>query len=354
MVGVSAKKLLQKISYCLIVASVVFAAGPLNFSTVYAGQAQDRTLQLSDDTPAAHNVIYHTAFRIFTAGTVGSVEVRFCSNSSLVNDPCVAPWGFDALHVTVSNRQGISDWGVSSNSSVNDVILTRPASAVGAIPISFDLGNIINPTDAGSYFARVYTYPTTDGSGPATDSGGLAFSINDSFLVSAEVPPYLIFCTGVSISGLDCSGAVGDQINLGELSPAVTSSAQSQMLVATNAGSGYNITASGNTFTSGNNVIPGIAFMGFSLPGKSQFGINLRKNTKPAVGEDPQGGSTGGPNAGYNTVDHFKYVNGDAIASNNDVQDYKKYTVSYIVNVSKDQAPGVYSTTLTYICVANF
>jgi hypothetical protein len=126
------------------------------------------------------------------------------------------------------------------------------------------------------------------------------------------------------------------------------------MLVATNAPYGLNITSIGNSFTSGNNVIPALASPSSSSIGSSQFGLNLRDNSSPDIGEEPAGIGAASVNPQYNAPNLYKFVNGEAVASSTGTSDFKKFTVSYIVNVSQDQKPGIYSTTLLYNCLANF
>jgi hypothetical protein len=106
--------------------------------------------------------------------------------------------------------------------------------------------------------------------------------------------------------------------------------------------------------TSGNNVIPAVNPTGTSKVGVSQFGLNLRANSNPAIGADPQGVGTGVPVAGYNTPNQFKFVNGGNIASSNLTTEFNKMTASYIVNISSAQPPGIYATTITYLAVGDF
>ncbi len=125
------------------------------------------------------------------------------------------------------------------------------------------------------------------------------------------------------------------------------------MVTSTNAGIGYNLATYGTTMTSGNNEIAATQ-NATSQVGTNQFGINLRANTTPHIGADTSGPGTAHPTTNYNNVNRFTFKSGDTVAQATGAQDYRKFTTSYIVNVSKDQAPGVYSTTLTYVCLANF
>jgi len=42
------------------------------------------------------------------------------------------------------------------------------------------------------------------------------------------------------------------------------------------------------------------------------------------------------------------------VASSVTSDDMRLYTMSYIANIPVGQAPGQYSTTITYVCLANF
>jgi hypothetical protein len=125
------------------------------------------------------------------------------------------------------------------------------------------------------------------------------------------------------------------------------------MVIASNAGGGYSMWVAGTSMTSGANVITAMTG-GTAQKGTSQFGLNLIANTNPAVGQNPVGPGAGGVAAGYSQPDHFRFNSGDTLASVTLPDDLRKYTVSYIVNIPSNQPGGVYSTTLTYVCLANF
>lgn len=338
----------------LLMVSLASMARPFLVPKANAAQLQSRSLELSDSSGGGHDVTYDVSFSIQTPGTIGSIEIEFCSNSTFIEDPCTAPFGLDANNAMLASQSISPGFAISPSSSVNDIILERLPAAATAGPVNFKFTNIINPTNTGSYYARILTYPTQDATGASTDSGGVAFAINNSVNVSTEVPPYLAFCTGTSIAGTDCTTASGDYIDLGEFSPARTSGGQTQMVVATNAEDGYNIRASGTTLTSGNNTIPALKDNATPQLGISQFGINLRANTAPSVGANPSGPGHGLPTANYNVPNSYRYNSGEAVAGSAVADDYRKYTISYMVNVSKNQQAGIYASTFTYICLANF
>lgn len=347
------------IGFAVVISSVLMislfsAAGSFFLGHAAAAELGSRSLELSDSRAAQSGVTYNVAFHITTVQTLGSIQIMFCSNSTFPTDPCTAPGGFDASSAVFTQESGVSGFSISPNSTANDIIITRPPSPTAAVTAGLVFNNITNPSNAGSYYVRVLTYPTSDATGAYTDSGGMAFPMNVAVNVHVDVPPYLLFCTGNTISGTDCSTASGDFIDLGELSTTHTSTGQSQMVIATNAQNGYSITATGTTLTSGNNTIPALSVDSPSQVGVSQFGINLRANTNPLVGANPTGAGSGAPTTAYNQPNLYQYKNGDTIATNPAVEEDRKFTVSYLVNISKAQPAGIYASTFTYVALGNF
>jgi hypothetical protein len=242
------------------------------------------------------------SFDITTPGTLGSVYVEFCSNDAIPGDTCVPSAGLDASGAVLADQTGPGDFTIdAARSSTNSVLLTRTPGNVAPGNLTFHFTGIVNPSSPGSYFIRLQTYPTPDATGQDTDDAGIAYAIlNSAVAINATVPPFLIFCTGVTISGFNCANAEGDYIDFGE------------------------------------------------------FGFNLRANVAPAGGRDPTGPGTGTALAGYNTANSYRFVDGEMIASSPAPDDMREYTASYIVNRPLGQAAGVYVSTLTYICLATF
>lgn len=301
-------------------------------------------------------VTTHTvSFRITDFSTpVGSIEMQFCSNDPIPGNVCTAPTGFDINAVILSNQTGESGF-IKYSTTNNRLVLSRPPVLPSAVTDSvYELSNVTNPTVAGTFFVRLRTFSSTDATGSAIQEGGIALSIEPGLTLSSEVPPYLTFCVGITIVNLDCSSANSYLIDFGELSDTKVNKASSQFVSATNAASGYTVTLSGTSLTSGNNVIPGLVTQAGVIPGTSQFGLNLRSNSNPAIGDEPAGPGAAQPTAAYGTPNLYRFNPGDPIVSIGHSSDYRKFTVSYVANISKAQSPGVYATTITYICLANF
>jgi hypothetical protein len=289
-----------------------------------------------------------------TTQAVGSISFEFCSNTPIPNTACTVPVGFDASSAALASQGGDVGFSIHPVSTSTRIVLTRPPLNPLGVQSAYQFNNIINPSNAGSYYVRLQTYSSSDGTGIDIENGGVVFAINSVISVNAEVPPYIRFCAGVTIVSFDCSTANSFFIDFGELSTTATSKASSQFVVATNAQSGYTVSLSGTTLISGNNVIPAMAVPAAPTIGASQFGINLKANSNPAVGSEVVGPGTSNASAGYDTPDQFKFQNGDTLVSIGNSNSNRKFTVSYITNISPAQQAGVYATTISYICFANF
>lgn len=264
-------------------------------------------------------------------------------------------WTLDNAGAGGAQYLGIKN-NSSSTSTANSIVAT--------------FSSVTNPdTTNTTFYARITTY-TGDDFTSSLDSGVVAASTATQITLSGYMPESLVFCTGGTIStgggGIpDCSTATSGSLTFPDFSPTATSFITSQMAASTNADSGYAITYSGATLTSGGNTITAMSAATTSSTGFSQFGINLKDNATPNVGADlnpASGGATlqGKPTASYDTTDTFKFTaSGDTIA-NSDFDgtsgptEAQIYTASYIVNVTGAQPVGTYTTTLTYICTATF
>jgi hypothetical protein len=315
-----------------------------------AAQITNRSLSLSSyDVSATADHAFKFSFPINL--TLGSLRFAYC-DSPLDMVPCVPPSGLDTSAATLTNQTGETGFVIDSQTN-NTILLTRTAASSSTDPNEYVFSGVINPDQTGTFYVRISAYDSEDASGSTVGYGAVAQALVKGVSISTEVPPILEFCVAQSIPG-DCTTANGSLVALGELSSNNTAVGSSQMMGGTNAEFGYAIVAYGTTLTSGNNVIPALSAPTESAPGNSQFGINLRANTDPAVGTDPIGLGIASPAGAYNQPNRFKFSGGEVLASTPDPTKLRKFTVSYVANVSPNQAPGVYSTTLTYICTATF
>lgn len=317
-------------------------------------QLQNRSLKLSDNI-AGNTSIYNFSFQPLGLDTVQLVSFQFCANDPLPTTVCVPPSGFDASNATLMDQSGDIGFSMAGTTTTNRIIIQRSPIASDGQPNNYVFGNVVNPDSRGSYYVRIQTFQDSDYNGVANNFGGIAFAILDEKVqVSATVPPYLLFCAGVSVNDFRCNDVTGDYVNFGELSDRHVSIGTTQMLAATNALDGYTISMVGSTMTSGTNVIQNLVGADVSRPGVNQFGMNLRANTAPVGGSDPLGSGSGTPMNGYNQINFFRFNSGDIVARSFSPDWARKYTATYIVNVTKNQAPGVYVSTVTYIALGSF
>ncbi len=338
----------------IVIAMAILLITVVSPFAVSATVVENRFVQLETARPSDSG-IHRIGFTITDFSTdIGSIWFEYCQNDPIIGAACVPPTGFDASAVTLLSQSGETGFSIHANSDANNIILTRTATTPTQSDLVYELDDIINPSYTGTFYTRIRTHQSEDATGSYIQAGGVALSTAPEIDLETEVPPYLTFCSGVTITGLDCSTANNFFIDLGEFSEFSTTTASSQMLAATNAANGYTIRANGTTLTSGNNVIAALPVQNSSQIGVSQFGMNLRNNTSPDVGANPVGPGTASPRSNYNTVDQFRFVNNDAVAASPVATDTRKFTASYITNISSDQAPGVYATTISYIALANF
>ncbi len=326
----------------------------LNPSVVSALILSQRSVAVSTAVPSA-TAVYTYSFTFTSTSNVGSVQFLYCSNSALFEDPCVAPTGLDVSGATLSQQSGNVGFSIDAgNTTATSLLLTRPVAGATPIASTYQFSGITNPSTANqTVFVRIRTFASTDGSGSSTDQGAVAYATQNFFSVGAYVPPFIKLCVAVTLA-IDCSSANGDSINLGTLSNTTVRTATSQFSIATNDPGGYVAYVSGTTMTSGNNTITALTSPTPSLPGQPQFGLNLRQNTVPSVGSEPDGSGSATPIGSYANQNQFAFNTGDAVASATSSTDHTRMTVSYIVNIPRDQKPGQYTTTLTYIAVAQF
>jgi hypothetical protein len=337
-------------------AVLIFVLGLLAFNPqpTRASILFNRSILLSSNHPsvvASHDF----KFDIPTTSVVGSIVFEYCSDSPSFYTSCTPPSGLDVTGATLNSQTGNVGFSVDgADTTANRIVLTRPAVPGILTSNTYDFDNIVNPSAiAPSIFVRISTYSSTDGSGSYIDTGAVAFAIINAFNVGAFVPPFLALCVGITVAP-DCTTISGDSIDLGILSSQHANASQSQFATATNDPNGYVIFALGNTMTSGNNIIQSLPLPAASFPGTPQFGINLRANVLPPIGQDPVGLGTGAPAANYNIPNRFMFNSGDTITSSPLTTNYNRMTVSYLVNVPSKQAPGVYATTITYVATVQF
>lgn len=338
--------------------SLILAAGILPLLAfnrpAVAAEVTNRSVTVSSSL-ASVVTSHNFKFNFISTSNIGSITFLYCDNTPLIGSACNAPAGLNVSAATLTGQTGNTGFGIDTTDTTNNqIVLTRASAPAAAVASSYDFANITNPsTSDRTVFVRITTYASADGSGSYTDYGSVAFATNSPFSVSTTVPPFVNLCAGVTVAS-DCSSTSGDHISMGSLSISQAKTATSQFAGATNSTTGYAVYLLGTTMTSGNNFIPALSTPTASKPGTSQFGINLTVNTGPAVGQGPSGAGTASPTVRYGTANRFTFVNGDMVASSGIPSEYNRMTVSYLANIGSSQPGGVYSTTITFLATGTF
>lgn len=226
-------------------------------SKASAAQVTSRKIVIGSSATSAATT-YALTFTPVT--TAQELIVDFCSNSPLVGDTC----SFTAATVPTVGVP-VSSVGtaasVGTGTPVHTIKVTGlTMTAATPFTITFTSG-ITNPTTAVSYYARILTYATGNAAGytpgnvsPATpvigtdvDTGGDALATTSNILVTAKVFETLSFCIFQTACGTPANLTLGDPVTgaLSSSTPYVNSTAQ--YTLATNAGSGVNVTMTGQT-----------------------------------------------------------------------------------------------------------
>ncbi|MGB4758601.1 MAG: hypothetical protein WBP26_00945 [Candidatus Saccharimonadales bacterium] len=302
---------------------------------------------------------YTIGFGFPGTASVGSVRMEFCDDP-VPYLPCTPPVGLNVVNAVLSSQTGETGFSINYQTN-NDIMLSRTPAPTGTQQNTYVLDNVQNPTQAETFYIRLTSYASNDphpelDRSNYIDYGGVVSSTTHNIGLYSQVAPELIFCLSFSIPQFNCSTTAGGNfVDFGELETDQTYATQTQLVARTNIADGYSISVHGAGVTSGNKSIPSLTVPTLSAAGNSQFGINVVANSSPSVGNDQDGpGPTATINSDYAINDHFLFRSGDTIISTNSVSNYKRYTVSYLLNRSPNQLPGIYATTLTYICSGNF
>ncbi|MDB5164294.1 MAG: exported protein of unknown function [Candidatus Saccharibacteria bacterium] len=308
--------------------------------------------------------IHHVAFTTAATYNVASVEIQYCTDP-FIGAACTAPTGLDvneATPLTINNQVGITGMTLHAITSTNRVVLTRSTSSItSATAVSFDLGTgvgndgIKNPTTLGTFYARIGTFASTDGTGAQQDAGGVALSTANQLTITAKVQETLTFC--VYVTGVNCAGGTGTALALGDVNGVLSSTTtdytgSAKFGLASNAPAVV-VRMKGATLTAGTFTITqqGTTCTADSTTSSvEQFGVRVTPGTN--VTADPVYACGSGLHAfdGANTVGTY----GDDIASTAVPLDEVQSTMEFNAKAATTTEASVYTTTLTFIATGTF
>lgn len=340
--------------YLAMICLIIFIVGSFLIGQVSAfdyPKLSNRSLYIDNVSPGA-NTSYRLSWRYPSPTTIGSVKFVLCLDGYVL-DPCASVPPGDLSGAVLNSQSGITGFSILSQSN-GEIVMSKTPGAASTVQSTYTFNNVVNPTGLPTnFYIQIFTYPTADASGSPNYISSVTNATTEPIVINAEVPPILYFCAALTVDDW-CENVNGNFIDYGALDPANGHSATSQFGVATNAVGGYVVTVNGKTMTSGNKNIEALSVPTPYNTGEAQFGINLRANTSPALGQDAFGDGIGVITADYSYPDQFKYADGDTIAMAATGSLFNTYTVTYILNLPPDQPSGVYNTTIAYICTASF
>jgi hypothetical protein len=338
-----------------------------------------RSATVSDSRPGDPNVSY--SWTSTTATTIKAIRIQLCTDG-LMNTACTTPTGADLSTSTLAStggELGASGWSITSVISAHEILITNTTGAATTIGGSsnFSLANFTNPTSIGTFFFRISTYTTTVAlPGDSVSFGTIGASTARSLTVTGDVAESLVFRVANSVAS-DCSSqtdiadpndAASDLVTLSPnpMTMTTTSIGTAQMCATSNAQHGYTITyfdaalggATKGFYNGAHEFAVSNQFT--STQGSEQFGFNLRANTTPAVGFDPDGNGLVADltNADYGTVDRFSYndTGTPTILAQKSAPNAAtaRYTMSYIANISSTTQGGTYKAHQVFVITATF
>ena len=337
------KQLSKQILYAFIASTVLLAYLP---SVASAAQITARKVTIGSSLASA-STSYNFNFTLPTTTTVQSIKLQACDTASGTCTQTGAASGFSSgagpatLATAPTGLGGAGTWTINTaDATALRILNASNTGSPGAAVVNFN--SVRNPSATNStFFIRITSYSDSAWT-TAIDTGDVAASTAGQITVTANVDETLTFTLAAAT------------VNLGTLTTSGTGTGTSSMTVGTNAATGYSVTYSGTTLTSGTNTITALATPTGSSTNSKQFGINLVSNTTPAVGTNVSGSGTGAAATGYNSTNLFKFNSGDTVATINVPTNTNVFTTSYIANIDGISAAGAYTTVITYIATANF
>jgi hypothetical protein len=271
-------------------------------------------------------------------------------------------------------------WSYAVNNA-HEAIFTKASGAAltAGVTETVSIAGFRNPTLYGTFYFRVVTYSTTTAANvDSVDFGAMAVSTAKSITTTADVTETLVFIVANNVNS-SCSGQtdIADpndttedlvQLSPSPMSLVSASVGTAQFCVATNAQHGYVVNyedeggylANGTKgFWNGSHEFPAPVSQFASASDTEQFGFNLRDNTTPNVGSEPDGSGLVADlvNADYGTLDRFSYNDSGSpvvLAQKTAPSSSARYTLSYVANVNALTPAGTYQAHQIFICTATF
>ncbi len=257
----------------------------------------------------------------------------------------------DASNVTLAASPSGATWG-AVRTSATVITLTNGTTVVTAGSVMrIKIGTNATNQSTG---VRQITNTTSNGSkviaisGTFTDTGNITVNIltDDQVAVTATVDQSLTFSISDNTIGFGSLSSSAACYAQGTAACSASEVEAHNVIVGTNAGSGYSMTLNGTTLTSGAFTITAIgASNTASAIGTEQFGLRMTATGGSGTVTAPYAAS----GFALNTASFPSQVASASGSSANTT-----YSARYIANIASNTEAGAYTSTLTYVTTANF
>lgn len=293
-----------------------------------AGIFTARKVSLTNQNPQANSVGYNFTLTAQSSTTVKRVEFQFGDTLGSATPPTGLTTTSASINGSPTGLGGAGTW--TADVTTNGLIKINNASNTGSpsANATVNFSGITNSTSAGTDFVRISSYDTATSGGTLIDQSDVAYVItNSSVTVTGVVGETLSF--SLSATSLTLSP-----------NPMTTGSVASgshTMSIATNASTGWNISAlsSSTTLTKGSSTIPFITNGGTVTAGTPNYGVAWS-------------GASGHPSGDNNpsTI--------GTVASASSPTTGATTTATYKAAINSTTPGGIYTSTVSYVATANF
>ena len=267
-------------------------------------------------------------------------------------------------------------WGFA-RTSATVLTLTAPSSTATGLPVTagtaVTMEVLLGTAAGGSNILTHGSSPNTETLVILTSQGdsqtiGMPIIANDQVVVTATVAPIITF--NLTTVGGGTGGSALNAVDFGTLSSSSvkyatatpggttsTSTAANDLVVATNAASGYTLTYTApTTLTDGSHPIAPATITNshVGVPGTAQFAISGFMTAGTTSGSPAVTSSYRYSAASATSNWNFSTSSPVTLATNGAATSGDATSMRYIANIPSTQAPGNYSVTLTFIATGNF
>lgn len=352
-----------------VISLVAAAVGPFAVQMAMASTVtslSDNMTRLKANTPADHEIKFVTPSGIspgltitltFGTGTgFTGINTGFATSSvdfaTRADNNCSSGSGW--TEQTLAATAAGATWGVATSSAQAITLTSGTGTAASSTCVRFRLGANAVTGANGSTFITNGSAASADATvtvgGTFGDSGTLFVPIisNDQVTITATVVPSISFSISANSVGFGTLATGNPRFATSDTLGSSTELSAHNLIVGTNAASGYGVYVLGNTLASASNTIAAIGGTAASSTfGSAQFGMRVSAS-----------GGIGASVSPYNFTTSYAYA-GTAtttsqIATATGPSANTTYLVYYVANIAALTPAGNYSTTLTYTAVGTF